>query len=158
MIERLNALDIPETKHKINELVDAVNDLEVTVYGGDDDCDDICPDCWAETEPFIASLPDLSDEQLMELHDRVADLLDERLEDDDLIEEVVDDVRSKSQPREIDTTDGLFSDFTAYVAAHPELRFYQALTNWSGYKKILGEDEGEDRYDLFYETTKGPKT
>ena len=111
-----------EYRNKTNEIVDAVNDLEATVYGGDDHCDELCPDCWAETEPFIANLPNLSDEQMIAVHDRVADLLDQRLDDDDdgyceqcddyhdlpadddegVTEEVrkaVDDVRGKNAPR-----------------------------------------------------------
>lgn len=111
---------------QLDELTDAVNNLESTVYSCDEDYGDLCPDCWAETEPFIANLPDLSDEQLMALHDRVCSLLAEREEDDadcdccddgmcpdcysqefgdtdetitDEVQNVVDDVRGKNELR-----------------------------------------------------------
>lgn len=29
--------------------------------------------------------------------------------------------------------------FTAYCQEHPELRFWQALCNWSGYSRVYGE-------------------
>jgi len=37
-----------------------------------------------------------------------------------------------SELRAVNTTDGLFADFAAYVAANPGLRLWQALRNWSG--------------------------
>ena len=60
--------------------------------------------------------------------------------------------------REVNTTDGLFSDFAAYVAAHPGLRLHQAYRNWSGYSKIYGETKDGDLDDLFHKTTKGPQS
>jgi len=174
-----------ELKGKINELVNAVNNLEVTVYGGEEEDGDVCPDCWAETEPFIANLPNLSGEQLLLLQDRAHDILDERLDnnddgyceqcndyhdapdDDDEgvtedVQKVVDDMQGKNEPREIDTTDGLFSEFVAYVAAHPEQRFFQAVRNWSGYNFIFGSmaksfDDYSQLEDTFNLKTKGPK-
>ncbi len=180
---------------KINELTDAVNNLEATVYGGDDDCDDICPDCWAETEPFIASLPDLTDEQLLALQERVQDILDEREEgydgcchcncdchdlpdddDEDVTEEVqklVDDMRGKNEPRGshklpsgetyfVTPDDGLLFDLVKECINHPELRFWQALRNLSGYNFIFGStaksfDDYSQLEDTFNLKTKEPQ-
>ena len=160
MIEKLKMINegisqrasVPGLVQTINELVEAVNDLEATVYGGDDDCDDLCPDCWAETEPFIAALPDLSIEQLSALQDRVADLIDERLDDDDLIEEMVEDVRdanpqgSSKQPSGetyfVTKDNGLLFDLVKMCITHPELRLWQALQVLSGFRRIWGEKLG----------------
>lgn len=212
-----------------------MNTLEDTVYGSDDDCDgDRCPDCWAETEPFIANLPNLPDEQLHLLSSRVHDLLDKRemeggedydgccgcncdchdLPDDDgcdccddgmcpdcyrkefgdtdetitdEVQLVVDDVRRErkesaqrledglrdikegrdtskkgSDLKSVDTSDGLFSEFAVYVAAHPEQRFFQAIRNVSGYDFIFGStaksfDDYSQLEDTFNLTTRGPR-
>lgn len=102
-------VSMPGLVQTINELIDSVNALEAIVYGSDDDAR--CCDC----------------------HELPAD--DDKSVTDE-VQKVVDDVRSKNQPREIDTTDGLFSDFTAYVADHPGLRFGQAVTNFTGFRKV----------------------
>ncbi len=180
--------DTTPTKHanaihaKVDELIDAVNELEEAVYASPDDDCDICPDCWAETGPFIANLPDLSDEQLIALHDRVSDLLDQRLDDDDDVyceqcndyHDLPDDddeggERSyistlKETPlfKEVDTSDGLFADFTAYVAQNPKLRFFQAVRNFSGYNFIFGStakdaDDYSQLENTFNLKTKGLK-
>lgn len=41
---------------------------------------------------------------------------------------------------------------TAYMKAHPQLRFWQALRNWAGYNFILVANKGDwsDRTDTFY--------
>lgn len=36
------------------------------------------------------------------------------------------------------TTVDLARDFLSYCESHPQLRFWQALSNWSGYSRILG--------------------
>lgn len=162
-----------ELQDKFEELIDRLEALEEAVYEGpddtddleDDDCacddDDCCCDdeddrAWKETDPFVERLHHLSTSQLEHLMEEAEWILEERHREGQ--EYVCPECQAQADhSREIDTTDELFSDFAAYVAVHPELRFYQALTNWSGYKKILGEDDREDRYDLFHETTKGPK-
>jgi len=35
----------------------------------------------------------------------------------------------------------LITQFYSYCAQHPELRFWQALRNWSGYNFILGAND-----------------
>ena len=145
---------------KVNELTDAVNDLEATVYGGDDECDDICPHCWAETEPFIANLPSLSDEQLIALHDRVADLLDQRLEADD--EECDCDDDDEVEVCLVSQKDGLLFDLVKMCKDHPELRLWQALRNLSGYNFIFGStaksyDDYSQLEDTVNLTTWGPR-
>lgn len=35
------------------------------------------------------------------------------------------------------------SSFTVYCRNHPEQRFWQALRNWSGYRFIYGQKEGD---------------
>jgi hypothetical protein len=79
-------------------------------------------------------------------------------DDGDEVETIFDDVCPDCGEvlREVDTTDGLFSDFTAYVAAHPGLRLWQALRNWTGYSKIYGEAEDGELEDTFYLKSKGP--
>lgn len=45
----------------------------------------------------------------------------------------------------------LLDSFTAYCAAHPEHRFWQALRNWSGHHRIAVESIGtETSEDTFY--------
>ena len=58
---------------------------------------------------------------------------------------------------EVDTTDGLFSDFAAFVAKHPGLRFGQALTVFLDCSKLYREDEDGELTDLFYQAAKGSK-
>ncbi len=45
---------------------------------------------------------------------------------------------------------------TSGQAAHPELRLWQALAAWSGYKSIHGEGAQGSMTDLFHGSTKGP--
>jgi len=66
------------------------------------------------------------------------------------------------QEREIETTDGLFTEFAAYVAVHPEQRFFQAIRNFSGYNFIFGSmskdaDDYSELEDTFNIKMKGPK-
>jgi hypothetical protein len=201
---------------QLDELADAVNDLEAMVYEGPndfmedlDDEDDCCAcdednRAWKETDPFVERLHHLSTGQLEHLLEEAEWILEGRhrqgqeyvcpecqaqaeMEDDDgydgcchcncdchdlpddddedateEIQKVVDDVRGKDESREIDTTDGLFSEFVAYVAAHPKLRFWQAVRNFSGYNFILGSTAKDaDNYspleDTFGLQSKGPR-
>jgi hypothetical protein len=49
----------------------------------------------------------------------------------------------------------LIDDFAAYCKAHPELRFWQALRNWSGQNFILASRLNDsDGQDTFYWTEK----
>lgn len=44
----------------------------------------------------------------------------------------------------------VLKDFVAYCEANPELRFWQALRNWSGYPFIMAGDPGTILTDTFY--------
>ncbi len=215
--QSLRIQDILRPIHgKVNEIADAVNDLQAVVHEGPndfmddlDDEDDCCTydddnRAWKETEPFVDRLHHLSTSQLEHLMEEAEWILEGRhrrdqtglcpecqalaeAEDDDgydgcchcncdchdlpddddedvteEIQKVVDDVRGKNRLREIDTTDGLFADLTAYVARNPELRFWQSVRNWSGYSTIYGVDgvkpiNLDTLEDTFYLKTKGPK-
>jgi len=51
----------------------------------------------------------------------------------------------------------LLNDFTKYCSAHPELRFWQALRNWSGASNIIYNVNKENciwDFDTFYWTDK----
>ena len=39
--------------------------------------------------------------------------------------------------------------FIKYYEKHPELRFWQALRNWGGYTKLLGEKH-DPKHDIYY--------
>ncbi len=164
---------IREMRNTLNEVIDSVNDHEDIIYGCDcdDEDDNLCPDCRDRNPANLTfnlsgfstpNLEDIRDEAEAELEHRSQESMMEGLddEDDDVrvteeVQRVVDRVRSDL--KRVDTTDGLFSDFTAYVAGHPGLRLWQALRNWSGYSKIYGEMKDGDLDDTFYKKTKGPK-
>lgn len=62
-----------------------------------------------------------------------------------------------SAPRAID----ICHDFMAYLYAHPEQRFWQALCNWSGQNFIIARNEFELRpgvaeHDTYNWLGKGP--
>ncbi len=123
---------------------------------GDDD--DLCPDCRA-THGLLADLTHLSDDELEEVRGQVEVLREARaqvdmMKDDDGERLYNSTLKEKPLFKQVDTTDGLFSDFTAYVAAHPGLRFYQVLTIFSGYKKLYGEDKDGELTDLFYQKSR----
>ncbi len=146
-VDRLHHLSTSQLEHLMEEAEWILEERHRQEQTG------MCPECQAQAEAEDEDGYDGCCHCNCDCHDLPDD------DDEDVTEEVqkvVDDMRGKNRLREIDTTDGLFSQFAAYVVKHPELRFYQALTNWSGCKKILGEDDGEDQYDLFHETTKGP--
>ncbi len=168
-----------ELQDKFEELSDRLECLEEAVYNGpddatealdDDDCacddDDCCCDdeddrAWKETEPFVERLHHLSTSQLEHLLEESEWTLEERHRQGQ--EYVCPECQAKAdQPREIDTTDGLFSEFVAYVAAHPKLRFWQAVRNFSGYNFIFGSTarsatDYSQLKDTFNLKTKGPK-
>ncbi len=135
-----------ELQDKFAELSDRLECLEEAVYEGPDDTDnldddDCCDDdngrAWKETDPFVDRLHHLATGQLEHLMEEAEWILEERHRQGQ--EYVCPECQAKAdQPREIDTTDGLFSEFAAYVAAHPEQRFFQALRNFSGYNFIFG--------------------
>jgi len=169
-VDTKSGFDPGDCIFKINELIDAVNDLEETVYEGpddateglDDDRDDDDDDrAWEETEPFVERLHHLSTGQLEHLLEEAEWILEGRHRQGQ--EYVCPECRAKAdQPREIDTTDGWFGEFAAYAAVHPELRFFQAVRNWSGYNFIFGSmsknvDDYSQLEDTFNLTTKGPK-
>ena len=68
---------------KINELIDAVNDLEAVVYEAPDDSmkdldDDEDDRAWKETDPFVERLHHLSTSQLEHLMEEAEWILEER--------------------------------------------------------------------------------
>lgn len=154
MIERLHpkhpVLEHDEwrrTQEKIDELVDAVNlltnrleDIEIMVFAGPGD-----DDAWG-TEPEDWEDDDDRDDNLCHCADvNVA-------------------AGSDFTVTPSDTTDCLFSEFAAYIAANPGLRFWQAVRNFSGYNFIFGSTANAESYDdyshledTFNLTTKGPK-
>ena len=44
----------------------------------------------------------------------------------------------------------VLNDFIKYCKANPELRFWQALRNWSGYPYIYVAKSPDDLTDTFY--------
>lgn len=47
--------------------------------------------------------------------------------------------------------DKLLKSFVKYCKKHPDLRFWQALCNWSEWNKIFTTmGEGQDFHDTFY--------
>jgi len=46
----------------------------------------------------------------------------------------------------------VLADFTEYCVRNPELRFWQAVRNWSGYGYLLTQDfgDGESLRDTYY--------
>jgi len=53
----------------------------------------------------------------------------------------------------------ILNDFVAYCKANPELRFWQALRNWSGYHFIFGSknthfDDFTSLHDTYYDEEK----
>jgi hypothetical protein len=181
MIERLNSPYRTPEATKIDEIIDAVNGLEATVYAAPDD--DICDDC--AFDALLDELQDLDDAQLMVVSAEANRLREERsqeamkggIEDEEdqptpdcarcgsnrnngepYCSACLNDLSVQDQPETatIDTKDGLLSAFVAYVAEHPDLRFFQAICAWSGYRSLYGEVPEGGLKDLFYETTKGP--
>jgi len=169
-----------ELRDKFEEIFDRLKALEEAVYEGpddiddldDDDCacdgddDDCCCDdeddrAWKETDPFVDRLHHLSTGQLEHLMEEAEWILEERHRQGQ--EYVRPECQAKAnQSREIDTTDGLFSEFAAYVAVRPEQRFFQAVRNWSGYNFIFGStakdaDDYSQLEDTFNLKTKGSK-
>jgi len=197
---------------KVNELTDAVNDLQAVVHEGPEDfmsdlddeddesacaCDDDAARPWRETEPFVERLHHLSTSQLEHLLEEAEWILEGRHrqdqtgmcpecqakedeETDDGYCEQCNDYHdapddddghdgersyfSEEYPlfKEVDTSDGLFADFTAYVARNPKLRFFQAIRNFSGYNFIFGSmskdaDDYSQLEDTFNLKMKGPK-
>jgi hypothetical protein len=165
MIERLNNNEgvkrsetaagqrelLREYRNKLNEVIDFVNDHEQTIAEHDDllyGCDNDDDD--------LEECPGCCPECGGAGH-------------------VPDGKAEEAKAASVNTKDGLFADFAAYVAEHPALRFWQALVAWSGYNHIFGTstetditgfgDSGKLRYrvesdsieDTFYKTTKGPK-
>ncbi len=149
-VERLHHLSTSQLEHLLEE---AESILEGRHRQGQEY---VCPECQTLAE---AEDDDGYCEQCNDYHDRPDD------DDEDVTEEiqkVVDDVRGKNRPREIDTTDGLFREFVAYVAAHPKLRFWQAVRNFSGYNFIHGSTAKDaadysQLEDTFGLQSKGPK-
>jgi hypothetical protein len=43
----------------------------------------------------------------------------------------------------------LLASFSIYCREHPEMRFFQALRNWSGYDYIIAKKDGVET-DTFY--------
>jgi len=166
-----------ELQDKFEELIDRLEALEEAVYDGpedtddldDDDCacdDDDCYDddngrAGKETDPFVDRLHHLSTSQLEHLLEEAEWILEGRHRQGQ--EYVCPECRAKAdQPREIDTTDGWFGEFAAYAAVHPELRFFQAVKNWSGYNFIFGSmateaDDYSQLEDTFNLPKKGPQ-
>ena len=58
---------------------------------------------------------------------------------------------SEKGPRAID----IGHDFMAYLYAHPEQRFWQALRNWSG-QDFIHAETATIRLDTFYWKGRGP--
>ena len=50
----------------------------------------------------------------------------------------------------------VLKDFIKYCEAAPELRFWQALRNWSGFNYIYAAKEESDIIDTFYFVVKNP--
>lgn len=149
-VERLHHLSTSQLEHLLEE---AEWILEERHQQGQEY---VCPECRAKAE---AEDNDGYCEQCNDYHD-LPDDDDEDVTED--VQKVVNDVPGKNQPREIDTTDGVFSEFAAYVAAHPEQRFFQAIRNFSGFNFIFGSiDTESDNYsqlvDTFNLRVKGPK-
>ena len=96
----------------------------------------MCPECQAREDE---ERDDGYCEQCNDYHDLPDD------DDDTVTEEVqrvVDQARRETKKgkelNSVDTTDGLFSEFAAFVAKYPEQRFWPAVRNFSGYNYIFG--------------------
>ena len=138
MIEKLNNNDgvrqsqstagqrelLREYRNKLNEVIDAVNAIDGHLLATGPD-DDICPDC--RLDAFLDTLDEFDDDQLQILIDEAEDTLERRSQEEMKAGlGVEEDAPDEQAP--IDTKDGLLSNFIAYVAEHPELRFYQAIS------------------------------
>jgi hypothetical protein len=141
----------------------------------------VCPECRAKAEAEgddgyceqcndYHDAPDDDDETVTKkVQDVVDDVRRERKESAQRLEDCLRDIKegrdtSKkgSDLKSVDTSDGLFSQFAAYVTKHPDQRFFQAVRNFSGYNFILGSmaldaDDYSQLEDTFNLKTKGPK-
>jgi hypothetical protein len=78
-----------EYRNKTNEIIDAVNALEATVYAAPDD--DICDDC--AFDALLDELQDLDDEQLMVVSAEANRLREERSQGEMMSDDDEDDLR-----------------------------------------------------------------
>lgn len=134
--EMLGTRNINELLGKMREVVDAVNELQTIVSRGPDDdelCDGQC--CARELG---------EDQEFCTCHDPVAPLS----------QHVPITMLQESRAA------ALLNDFVGYCHKHPELRFWQALHGWSGYKSIHGQYVDKlhllNDEDTYHKTTKGP--
>lgn len=174
-IERLHHLSTSQLEHLLEE---AEWILEGRHRQGQEY---VCPKCQAKADEerddgyceqcndyHVA--PDDDDETVTKkVQDVVDDVRRERKESAQRLEDCLRDIKegrdtSKkgSDLKSVDTSDGLFSQFAAYVTKHPDQRFFQAIRNFSGYNFILGSmAKDADDYSQLEDTsnlkTKGPK-
>lgn len=146
-----------EYRNKTNELIDAVNELQDTLWSGPED--DICEDC--AFDALLDSLDDLNDGQLQSVRSAVNMILDERSQedmaageddlDDGYCEQCNDyhDAGSDDVVLLLSEEDGLIYDFANYCHDHPELRFGQAIVNFAGFHKATVEDKDGKQCDLW---------
>ena len=136
-VERLHHLSTSQLEHLLEE---AEWILEGRYRQGQEY---VCPECQAKAE---AAGDDGYCEQCNNCHD-LPDDDDEDVTED--VQKVVDDLRGKNEPRGsrklpssetyfVTKDDGLLFDLVKVCVNNPELRFWQALRNLSGYNFIFG--------------------
>lgn len=123
----------------------------------------VCPECQAQDEAEDDDEYDGCCHCNCDCHDLPDD------DDEEVtweVQQIVDKVRDISKKgsdlKNVDTSDGLFSQFASYVTKHPDQRFFQAIRNFSDYNFIFGSmakdaDDYSKLEDTFNLTRKGPK-
>lgn len=175
-VERLHHLSTSQLEHLLEEAEWILEDRHRQGQ------EYVCPECQAQAEAEDADdsgyceqcndyhdAPDDDEEITWEVQDVVDDVRRERKDSAKRLEDGLRDIKeghdtSKqgSDLKSVDTSDGLFSQFAAYVTKYPDQRFFQAIRNFSGYNFIFGSkakdaDDYSQLEDTFNLKTKGPK-